>query len=158
MKNTTQLVLTVLSFIFAGFLAQAEEASAPVPQLKAGDIERFIDTMPKMVKELQKLGASYENIQDPSAAQAMMANEKVQAILKKYKWDQHEYTRKLTAIAGGYAMVRMEAELANLPEQQRAMMKSMMGAQMAQMFVVHESDIALVRKHVDALTKFFDEQ
>ncbi len=55
-------------------------------------------------------------------------------------------------------MVRMEAELANLPEQQREMMKSMVGAQMSQMFSVHEADIALVRKHVDALNKFFDEQ
>lgn len=158
MKYTSRVILSVVSFLMAGLLVQAEEPAAPIAQLKAGDIQRFIETMPKMIKELKQMGAKYENIQDPNAAQAMMANEKVQSILKKYNWDQNEYTRKLTAIAGGYAMVRMEAELANLPEQQRAMMKSMMGAQMAQMFAVHESDLALVKKHAAALTKFFDEQ
>lgn len=158
MKNTSRIILSLVSFILAGLSVHAEESAAPIALLKAGDIQRFIETMPKMIKELKQMGESYENIQDPNAAQAMMANKKVQSILEKYNWDQNEYTQKLTAIAGGYAMVRMEAELANIPEQQRAMMKAMMGAQMSQMFSVHDSDIALVRKHVDALTKFFDEQ
>ncbi len=101
MKKTTRILLTVFSFVMSTWLVQAEEPAGPVAQLKSADIQRFIETMPKMISELKKLGKSYENIQDPNAAQAMMANEKVQAILKKYDWDQHEYTRKLTAIAGG---------------------------------------------------------
>ncbi|MBT5900491.1 MAG: hypothetical protein HOH58_00090 [Opitutaceae bacterium] len=159
MKNTSRIILSLMSLLMAGLLVvQAKESDGPAAQLKAGDIQRFIQTMPQVIKDLKQMGESYENIQDPSAIHALMTSEKAQAILRKYSWEQEEFTRKLTAIVAGYALLRMETELANLPAEQRAMVKSMMTGQMAHMFSVHESDLALVKKHAAALDKFFDEQ
>ena len=158
MKNSSRIILSVVSFLLAGLLLQAEDSAGPVAQLKSGDIQRFIQTMPQVMKDLKQMGASYENIQDPTAIQALMTSKKAQAVLQKYNWEQGEFTRKLTAIVAGYALVRMETELANLPADQRAMVKSMMSGQMGHMFSVHDSDLALVKKHAAALKKFFDAQ
>lgn len=158
MKNTSRIILSAVSFLLAGLFIQAEEPATPKAQLKSGDIQRFIQTMPQVIKDLKQMGAAYENIQDSSALQALMTSQKAQAVLQKYNWEQGEFTRKLTAIVAGYALVRMEAELANLPADQRAMVKSMMSGQMGHMFSVHDSDLALVKRHAAALKKFFDAQ
>lgn len=111
-----------------------------------------------MMQEFRELGEDFGDMKNPSAVQAAMASEKVKAVLSKYQWDQSEYMRKFTAIAAGYALLRMEEQLAQLPEQQRAMVKAMMEGQMAQYVSVHPSDVALVRKQVDALTALFESQ
>ncbi len=52
-----------------------------------------------MIKELDKLGAQYGDIQNPASAQSMMANDKVQAVLAKFKWDESNFFQKLSAIS-----------------------------------------------------------
>jgi len=158
MKNGVHIILFLTSFFWVGLSAHAEDSAGPAAQLKAGDIQRFIQTMPKVIKDLKQMGASYENIQDPASIQALMTSTKAQVVLEKYNWGQAEFTRKLTAIVAGYALVRMETELASLPEDQRAMVKAMMSGQMAHMFAVHDSDLALIKGHSAALKKFFDQQ
>ncbi|MDB4385498.1 hypothetical protein N9023_05490 [Opitutaceae bacterium] len=147
-----------MSFFWVGLSVHAKDSAGPAAQLKGGDIQRFIQTMPQVIKDLKQMGASYDNIQDPASIQALMTSKKAQAVLQKYNWEQAEFTRKLTAIVAGYALVRMETELASLPEDQRAMVKAMMSGQMAHMFAVHDSDLARVKKHAAALKKFFDAQ
>ena len=152
------LLLVAACLCCLPFVSAEEEAAAPVAQLKAGDVERFVDSFPKMVSDLKKMGAEFGDIENPSMVQAMVANEKVQEVLERYGWNQDDYVRKLTAIVGGYAAVRMDEELAALPEEQRAMVKSMMGAQMPQLLAVHPSDVALVKRHKAALETFFESQ
>ena len=149
------LLLTIL--VCLPFVS-AEEATTPAAQLKSGDIERFMETFPKMVGDLKKMGSDFGEIESPSMVMAMMANEKVQDVLTRYGWDKEDYVRKLTAIVGGYASVKMDAELAALPEEQRAMVKSMMSSQMPQLLSVHPSDVSLVQQHKAALDTFFKSQ
>lgn len=121
-------------------------------------MKHFVDTIPKMVADLKKLGAEYENVSDPTAIQSVLANEKAQKILVRYGWSQNDYLVKITAIASAYGAVRLQDELAQFPEEQRAMMESMVGMQMGQLIQAHPDDIKLVRKHKAALDKFFDSQ
>ena len=158
MKNAFRIILSLVSFLLAGLFIQAKDADGPAAQVKGGDIQRCIQTMPQVIRDLKQVGTSYENIQDPASIQALMTSKKAQAVLQKYNWEQAEFTRKLTAIVAGYALVRMETELASLPEDQRAMVKAMLSGQMAHMFAVHDSDLALIKRHSAALKKFFDKQ
>lgn len=157
-KLCVYFFLSILCGFTPAFLvADGTEADdAPKAVLKKGDIEHFIETYPKLVAEIEALGEDFDDIEDPTAAQALFANAKFQSILEKYKWEQESYVLKLSAITSGFAVVKIEAELAKLPEEQRAMMRSMLGAQMTQQFSVHPDDIAIVREHFDTLDAFFE--
>jgi hypothetical protein len=150
------LVLFTLLFAGAGFLAA--ESDGPVAHLKSGDVQHFLKTMPQMITDLKKLGDEYGQIDDPSAMQGMMANDKAQAILKRYGWDQEQFLTKITAIASAFGAVSIQDELASLPEDQRKMMESMIGMQSSQLIMAHPDDIKLVRKHKAQLQAFFDTQ
>lgn len=157
MKKTSRLTsvaLLALSLIFP-LIAGGEEAKLRV-RLEAGDVERFIATFPAMVKDMKALGADLGEVENPTAIQGLMANEKVQEILARYGWSQTAYLEKVTAIAAGYAALRMEAELAALPAEQREMVKSMMGAQMSQLLQVHPADLKQVQQHKAGLDAFFE--
>ena len=158
MKNVLRTCFTLLALAVILPLWSAAENAAPVARLKAGDVKHVVDTMPKMVADLKKLGAEYENVSDPTAIQSVLANEKAQEILARYGWSQNDYLVKITAIASAYGAVRLQDELAQFPEEQRAMMESMVGMQMGQLIQAHPDDIKLVRKHKAALDKFFDSQ
>lgn len=158
MIKLSRIILLIISCACAFSAVSAENPAASSAQLKSGDIQHFIKTMPNMIKELEKLGAQYGDIQDPGSAQALMANDKVQAVLAKFKWDDSSFFQKLSAISSGFARVRMEQEMAKAPAAQREMMKSMMGAQLGEIYSVHDLDLAEVRKHMAALNKFFAEQ
>jgi len=136
----------------------AGKPPTPVAQLQPGDIEHFLETYPKMVAQLKALGSKYEGLKNPSAMQAALANDEVKSLLERYDWTTESFLAKLTTIASAYGSVRIQAELANLPEDQRAMVASMMGAQMNNLITVHPHDLALVKKHQKQLQAFFDTQ
>lgn len=146
----------LVAALFVSPMVVMAEAEGPVAQLKAGDVKHFLESFPKMIADLKELGDQYGDIEDPTAIQAIMASDEVQSVMQRYGWDQETYLQKVTAIAGGYAAVRLEEELANLPEEQRAMVKQMMGAQMPQLMMVHPNDVKLVRQHRAALDAFFE--
>jgi len=158
MINRLRSGLAVLTFTLCLPGLTVAEETGPGPRLEAGDVQRFIDTVPKMMKDLEALGADFGDVKNPTALQGMMAHEKVQEILARYDWHQETYLEKVTAIAGGYAAVRMDEELQALPEEQRAMVKSMMGAQMPKLLMVHPNDVKIVEQHKSALDAFFDSQ
>ena len=150
------LVLITLLFSFSSMVTADPEG--PVAQLKPGDVKHFLDTMPKMITELKKLGDDYGKVDDPSALQQMLANDKAQEILARYGWDKNDYLTKITTIASAYGAMTLQDELALLSEEQRAMMESMVGMQMPQLIMAHADDIKLVRAHKDALEAFFESQ
>lgn len=158
MMKAIRSTLVLLAALFVLPLTSMAEAEGPVAQLKSGDVKHFLDSFPKMLADLKKLGEGYEDIENPTAIQAIMASDEVQTIMQRYGWDQDTYMQKVTAIAGAYAAVRMDEELANLPEAQRAMVKQMMGAQMPQLLAVHPHDVKMVRQHKAALDAFFESQ
>ncbi len=154
---TRPLALFVCFLFLTGGLT-AEKAKVPPAQLKAGDIEHLLETYPKMVSQLKALGKKYENLNNPTALQAALANQEVQAVLARYDWTTEGFLSKLTTIASAYGSAMMQAELAKMPAEQRAMMESMMGGQMPDLMTVHPDDMALVQKHMAKLRVFFDSQ
>ncbi len=94
---------------------------------------------------------------NPAAIQAAVANSDVEKVQANYDWSGEELLTKLTAIAGAYGAAKFNAELANMPEEQRAMVKSLMWAQMPKLLAVHPSDVALVKKHMAKLETFFQD-
>ena len=150
------LVLIALLFSFSSVVTA--ESEGPVAQLKPGDVKHFLDTMPKMIKELKKLGDDYGKVDDPSALQEMLANEKAQEILERYGWNKNDYLTKITTIASAYGAMTLQDELASLPSEQRAMMESIVGMQMSQLIMAHANDIKLVRANKAELEAFFESQ
>ena len=106
----------LVAALFVSPMVVMAEAEGPVAQLKAGDVKHFLESFPKMIADLKELGDQYGDIEDPTAIQAIMASDEVQSVMQRYGWDQETYLQKVTAIAGGYAAVRLEEELANLPK------------------------------------------
>lgn len=157
MTKSLRHLVALGAALFVLPLFSVAETAGPEPRLKAGDVQHFLESFPKMIADLKKLGDRYGDIEDPTAIQSIMASDEVQTIMQRYGWSQDTYLQKVTAIAGAYASVRMDEELANLPEEQRAMVKQMMGAQMPQLMQVHPSDVALVKKHRAKLDAFFDD-
>lgn len=117
------ILLTFVIMFFLTFLINGEEPKIPPnPVLKAGDVEHFIQTFPKLTKDLKALGAEYEaksgSITFPDA---LKANEKFQQILKQYGWD-NNFFAKSTTILLGYSLVAYGNQLKNVtPELKKAL-------------------------------------
>lgn len=150
--------LVLIAVLFSLSSVVTADPEGPVAQLKPGDVKHFLDTMPKMITELKKLGDDYGKVDDPSALQEMLANEKAQEILARYGWDQNNYLTKITTIASAYGAMTLQDELASLSDEQRAMMESMVGMQMPQLIMAHADDIKQVRAHQAQLEAFFETQ
>ena len=101
MIKLPRLILFIISSVWVFSTASAEDSAASSAQLKSGDIQQFIKTKPNMIKELDKLGAQYGDIQNPASAQSMMANDKVQAVLAKFKWDESNFFKNCQQSAVG---------------------------------------------------------
>lgn|GEM_PF-5146440 len=137
--------------------ASAEtEAPAEKKQVLAkGDVERFIKTFADISQQLEALGESFENTQDPNEMEAIAANAKVQAILQQYGWETATFFQKMNVIAMGYAWEQMAVELAKMPAEQRTMMEQMMKQQMGGLDI-HPDDAAMIKPHLAELTKLFE--
>lgn len=141
--------------LFLLALLSAEENPEPKPILNTGDVQKFINTFPKIAEAYEKLGNQIKSRKDFNKVAAMASNEKVQAILEKYGWDVETFGQKLVTIASGYATAEMEKQLSQLPAQQRAMYESMMGGQL-QMPDIHPQDLQMIQANLPKLTQFFE--
>lgn len=158
MKLSTFLLSAL---VFCGSILLASEPATPSdsvkkPVLEKGDVERFIQTFPAMAKDFEALGQEFDSREDLNALMALSATQQSQAIFTKHGWDPKTFYQKVTAISFGYALLEVEKELANLSEQERAMVQSMMGAQMG-LPQVHPQDLEKVRSHQKQLKSFFDQ-
>lgn len=154
MQKSLRCFLILFGLVAFTGSAMAENKPSK-PQLTEQDINKFMKTYPKLLADLKELGGGYSMLDNPAAVQAAVANADVKKVLAKYEWSGEELLTKLTAIAGAFGAAKFDAELANMPEEQRAMVKSLMGAQMPKLLAVHPQDVALVKKHMAKLEAFF---
>lgn len=148
--------LILFGTILPSFMwAQAGATTTPPKAvLKEGDIERFMETYPKLEAEFEALDGEWEDADFATALSALEANAEVQAILDRYGWDAAFFS-KLEVIVRSMALLEIEAQLAELPEGQRAMAERMMAGQLGAL-EVHSDDLAEVRSKRTELTAFFD--
>jgi len=131
-------------------------AQNPVPVLKKGDVEKFIKTLKPMSKELEAVGVNFDARQNQNMSDALQANARVMSIFKKYGWDE-SYSAKWMAITMGYAKLKMEEQMKNVPAAQREQAMQMMkmaGDQMGG--AVADKDLELIRSKYDALNTMME--
>lgn len=145
-------VIILMLFIFQGFFGSTQ---SPPAVLKSGDVDKFINTLKPMSKELEAIGISVDSNSTP---EAMMANAKVMAVLNKYGWDASMWV-KWSSIAMCYGKLKMDEQMAALPAEQREQMKQMMkmaGQQMDEM--INPEDLKLVKAKMSQLDAVMQEE
>lgn len=176
MRQILAIIVCVVLFVSVGW---AEDD--PVPVLKKGDVERFIDSFPKLVEELERLGMKYDAEEgDYSLPEAIQANAEFRATLIKYGWDEGFFL-KMQTIFMGYTAIVYKKEMANVApqiaeaikeiestpglseamkkqmiERMKASQKMMEGGQAGMQTSVHEDDLALIRPKIPDLKKLFE--
>lgn len=131
--------------------------TAPEAILSTTDIDKFITTIKPIKVDLEKVGVDFESIQNPTEAEALLASSKANAVFTKYGWN-NDFPQKVTAISAGYASVKAEQELANLPAEQKSMMGGQIEMMKAQFSAnVNAKDVALVKTRFSALDKLFQD-
>ena len=154
--SSLAFLLLFLSGLIGGLqAAEGEGEAAPKAVLKKGDITRLLETFPQIRNDFEALGQQFEGVEDLGALQAMAANSEVQAILLKYGWDLETFFPKLSAMVMGFVNLELEKQLAQLPEQQRAMMKQMMQSQQGGLSI-HPNDMAMLKPFEKQLRALFE--
>ncbi len=133
--------------------------SKEVSILNESDIDKFIETIVPMTKELEALSLEIEESSpNDQNWEAMLAQPKVVAILDKYGWDNGFFAKSMV-ISMGYAYAKgmeeydkMEDDAAS--QQAKTMMKQMMGPMMEQM---NDADLALVASNTAKLDDVINE-
>ena len=157
MDIKTKLLGWAFALMFGSVIclqASDPKLEGPEPVLSKGDVVKFIETFPEIASKLETLGESFEAVQSPEQAEAMLANDEVQSIMQQHGWKPEEFFTKATTISMGFAQVKMQAELAKIPEEQRQMMEQMMQQQMPDLNL-HPSDLAKLEPHAKALEALF---
>lgn len=145
----------LLIIFFCAFNTFAQET--PQAVLTTTDIDLLIKTLKPIQKDLAKLGQNYDNLEDPSALQALAANEKVKAVFKKYGWSDN-YFLKVSAITNAYASIKIEKEFEDMPEEQKLYMKQIIEQyKVGNKSLVNVKDLELTKSKFDALDTFFSE-
>lgn len=146
MRNFKSLALSF--FLLACSLANGQG------MLTKADVSRFIDTYEPMAKELEELGDDWEGV-NMNTMNAFSANAQVMGILEKYGWDEGLIT-KWSMIAMGYSLVKMDEQLAALPEAQREQYKTALAAQQMS-FTITDEDKDLIKARMSDLDRLFDQ-
>ena len=141
--------------------AEVEDALDMISESGGGltnaDIDRYIETIIPMTEELEALGENWGDDMDEYSLRQTLESNEVMEVVEKYGWDK-DFGAKFMAITFGTAVVGMEAELEKLPEDQRAQVNAMMGAQMdAYRKAVQQADLDLLKKRYDDLFKVMNE-
>lgn len=147
--KTSILLLTLISISFA--------QTSPEAILSTADIDKFITTIKPIKVDLEKIGVDFENIQNPSESDALLASSKANAVFTKYGWDEN-YSTKITAITSGYGSLKVDKEIENLPAEQKAMMGPQIKMMKSQFSAnVNSKDIDLINTRFSVLEKLFQE-
>lgn len=171
MKKTFRLIPLIFAvFFMLNSIAQQPDVS--VPQLKKGDVERFIKHFNSIKQDFEKLNIRYSPESNmKSFADAIDNVEEVNNVVSKYGYsDINDFVVKAWAISASYARVKLDTEGSDefqkaikdiensddmTPEQKEeaiAQMKQVMGA-MESAFgsMANEKDIETVRPYVSQL-------
>lgn len=176
---TKKIAALILITAVLGFAVAEED---PVPRLKEGDVEHFIQTYPALSQDLDELGMEYEAESGAyDMPEAVRRNEAFNAVLKKHGWDEHFYVvigtvlQGYTALAYGEEVPEINQKLADavkeiesnpalseaMKEQLIAQMKAaggmVAGQQAAMQESVHPDDLEQIRGHMDELKDLLEE-
>ena len=136
-------------------------STAQIPQatpLKDGDVAKFIRTYEPLKSDLEGLGEEFDEAKDFGAMQALAANEKVKSIFQKHGWDD-QWIGKFMSISIAYSLIKIEKEVAALPEEERKQQEQYMAAYSVQMkSMITDADIEKVKKKFDELDPIFLEE
>ena len=178
MKKTCS-ILIILLLLSSLVIAQEK----PIQILESGDVEHFIDTFPKLEKDLEKYGLRYEaregNVTIP---EALKAKNDFLSILKKHGWDEHFFQKFGTIMIGyssivyGKEMKKAESEFErslseidanpNLSAEMKSQLKEQMKlAQSALkdhdktiMKSIHQNDLEMVKPYIEEIKKVIDDK
>lgn len=122
------------------------------------DVKLFITSFNPIKKDMEALGHKYENIQDPSALQAIGASEEVKSIFEKHGWN-NNYMLKFSTIISAFAFVHMEKEMQKLPAEQQQYVAQMIQTQKTQVGLVASEDaIEVINKNYSELAAIIVEE
>jgi len=176
-KKIAALLLVASLFGFA--TAQDD----PVPMLKEGDVELFIQTYPEISQQLEDLGMEYEaKTGDYDIPDSLRYDTKLREILKKHGWDENFFTvmgiimQGYTALAYGEQQPEIDRKIADsikeiesnpaLSEAMKAQLiesmkaaQGMMADQGASMKEnIHPDDLAQIEEHMDELKELLEDE
>lgn len=149
--------LFLASFLSLFLFQSATAQNQPSPLLSSADVELFLKSFNPLKNDLEKLGHSYENM-NQNTITALKANEEVKATFKKHGWSD-DYFPKINAIVYAYSYLKMMQEMDKLPAEQKQTIGPVMQSMKTQFTnMVHDADIQLVKGKFAAVDKFFEEQ
>ena len=152
--NNLKRSLSIL-ILFVSLIANAQETTPPKAVLTASDIQLFMKTLKPLQQDIEKLGTKYD-VDDPTTMQSLAASEEIKAVFKKYGWSE-DYYLKVAAITSAFAHLKMEKELENIPEAQRAYMKQMMESyNVGAKSQLNPADLKIVTDNYTVLNTFFE--
>lgn len=145
-----RLIFTVVCLLFSSF---SFSQKVPVAVLVDEDIDKFIETVVPMFKELNELGLN-NKANEFNPGQIWLQNAEAKAILDKYGWTE-TFATKFSAITLAFTYLKIKQEIDKLPEDEKAQAEQMMP--MIQMYVsmVHEDDMKIVEGKTDELVAVF---
>ncbi|UCH92329.1 MAG: hypothetical protein JSV88_18810 [Candidatus Aminicenantes bacterium] len=176
-----KILIMVILFALSSFVF-AEKTEEPTPILKAGDVKHFIKTFPLLKEEFKKFEVKYDGKSGTvTYPEALKVSEEFLGILKKHGWDEHFFAKAAT-ISLGYSSIvykkevkkadpqfeKSIKEIESNPALSEAMkkqlieqLKSVKGIMKSQQDVfkkkIHKADLDLIKPHIEALKKMFEE-
>lgn len=145
-------LLFILCLSISGLWAQ--EVSSI---LSDGDIDKFIKTYQPLAKELEALGDDWEKVQNPTTAEAMEASSEMNAVFKKYGWDE-DYLQKFSTIISGTAYVGVLQQMDEMDDTQKQMMQGYM-TQMKSLYGtnISEEDVKKIKPRYKEIMEVIEE-
>ncbi len=155
MNTLKTILISIIALITFISNAQNTTSESPKAVLSASDIQLFIKTLKPLQQDIEKLGTKYD-VDDPTNMQAIAASEEIQAVFRKHGWSE-DYYLKVAAITSAFAHLKMEKELENIPEAQRAYMKQMMETyNVGAKSQLNPADLKVVTNNYEILNTFFE--
>ncbi len=139
--------------LFLSFLSVAVVAQDEV-KINKNDLSRFIKTFKPMTEELEALGANYKAMTQMNALDALKANNELLNLLEKYGWDENSLM-KWAKIGTGYSYVKMEEQMEQIPEAQRAQFEAAMQMQGVN-FNITDQEKDLIKGRISELEELFE--
>ncbi|MFC2158552.1 hypothetical protein ACFLT9_12015 [Acidobacteriota bacterium] len=177
-RRYTFLAILIVLFAFSSPLVVGQTAK---PVLEKGDVERFIETFPKLKVEFEKFDVEMDAEKGTlTYNEALQASAEFRAILKKYGWDENFLMKTTTIIQGVVALTMKDAMKASNPDMERAKkaiesnpnisesMKKQLLSKLGQgqaamggmgaLQSLNPADLALIKIHIKELKEMLDDE
>lgn len=143
MTNFKNILLVIFLSVIVIYTLEAQAKVV----LTEAIVDNFINTVKPMNEELKELGYDLTN------EEGLVATVKVQAVMKKYGWDE-SFAQQFAAITLGFSYLQMMENIDKMPQEQQQAMKDMYTNQYKSL--VHDDDLKLIKpklKEIEAAFK-----